>query len=159
MAPRAVQFLMWIPGREKLLKYGLAGVSQTSTGSWGRKAKQRCFQNRGLSFNTGTSQGRRKMTLRGRGKGLGLGGKISIGECLKQLGCSQVRGDSGGRHKSQKAVADREHFAQTASSLKARRHVGQDVAQQHTNGVAGDFHLSHVTHSSVLTSGVISFII
>lgn len=54
-------------------------------------------------------------------------------------------------------VADTEHFTQTASSLKTRRHVQQDVAQQHTNGMAGDFHLSHVTHSSVLNSGAMQW--
>lgn len=47
-APRAGQVLMWIPGREKLFKYGSAGVSHTSIGSFGGKAKQRCFQNRGV---------------------------------------------------------------------------------------------------------------
>lgn len=71
------------------------------------------------------------------------------------MGCSQVLGESGGPNKCQKAVADREHVAQIAGSLKPRRRVGQEVAEQHPNSMAGDCHLSHVTHLTGLTSGVI----
>lgn len=63
MAPRAVRVLTWIPGREKPFKYGSAGVSHTSTGSLGGKAKRRCFQNRGAPLKTRSSKRRRKITL------------------------------------------------------------------------------------------------